>query len=489
MRTNTTFERSAFSLVEMMAAMTVLSIMVVGVGSTLVIASRAVDDGTAVNAQIPEARDIGDLIMADFSDAIAITERTATAITITVPDRDNNGDDETLRYEWDGTAGGIVTRQYNGGTVVTIAEDVHRFDLTYLTRTVKPPPQACCYIDGTCIDESPDDCTSNGGLAKGKNTECETTDCVGACCVENGSCVDTTELHCTINPGNRYRGDGSRCAENACPNALRVLFVTDDSVATDGESDTAALIESWGFVTTMIEDAAAQGDFDTAVANQQVVYIAEGVAQGDLDTKLKNAAIGIVIGESDFHDEFGVSEMGGDHNDTQIEVTDNSHYITQAFPLGVLTVATTSDHIAYFEAELAPEATSLANQPGDAAKITLIVLDEGDALYGGGVAAGRRVALPIGAFASTDLNDDGKTLLKRSLEWASEESGGGVVAVCGNSTCDAGENPCNCSSDCGSRTLIEQALFNCGDGVDNDCDGNADCSDTDCALALNCLRG
>ncbi|NOX59457.1 MAG: type II secretion system protein [Planctomycetes bacterium] len=179
MRHRRTSHCSAFTLVEMMAAMTVLSILVVGVSGTLVIASRAVDDGTAVNAQIPEARDVGDIIMADLSDALAFTERTVNAVTFTVPDRDKDGTEETIRYVWDGISGGTVTREYNGGAASVIADDVYGFDLTFLTRTVRPSPQACCYTDGTCADEVPDDCTSNGGAAMGSNSVCSTSDCSG----------------------------------------------------------------------------------------------------------------------------------------------------------------------------------------------------------------------------------------------------------------------------------------------------------------------
>lgn len=486
MRRDAPTKRNAFSLVEMMAAMTVLSILAVGIGATMTIASRAVDDGTAVNAQIPEARNIGDVIIADLNDALTITEHTVNTIAFTVPDRDDDGEVETIRYAWLSKGDKSLTREYNGGSAVTIAEDVQHFDLTYITRTVKPPPRACCYADGSCADESPDDCTSNGGLAKDRNTLCESTDCIGACCMDNGSCVDTTELKCTLDVDNRYRGDGSRCADQACPNALRVIFVTNNAAPAASESDTAGLIESWGFTTTMIEDAAPQGDYDTAVAGHDVVYVAEGVSQSDLGTKLKTAAIGVVFGERDFHDEFGVSENDGDYNDTQIDVTDSTHYITESLSDGVLVIATNQSNITYLEAELAPGATFLAIQPDDSSKMTLVVLDEGDDLYGGGVAAGRRVALPIGEFGSVDLNDDGKTLFKRSLEWASGEGDDGPAPVCGDSTCDAGEDPCTCPSDCGTQTLNEQASFNCDDGIDNDCDGDADCSDSDCDADASC---
>jgi hypothetical protein len=50
--------------------------------------------------------------------------------------------------------------------------------------------------------------------------------------------------------------------------------------------------------------------------------------------------------------------------------------------------------------------------------------------------------------------------------------------VCGDGTCDPGETQCNCSNDCGIPAFSE---MNCSDGVDNDCDGQTDLDDPDCA--------
>lgn len=50
-------------------------------------------------------------------------------------------------------------------------------------------------------------------------------------------------------------------------------------------------------------------------------------------------------------------------------------------------------------------------------------------------------------------------------------------AFCGDGNCDAGEDPCNCEVDCGAPPAFETL---CDDGIDNDCDLNADCEDPDC---------
>jgi hypothetical protein len=61
---------------------------------------------------------------------------------------------------------------------------------------------------------------------------------------------------------------------------------------------------------------------------------------------------------------------------------------------------------------------------------------------------------------------------------------------CGNGSCDAGETPCNCAADCGMPPSNELAQSTCADGVDNDCDGYADCADPDCAGdAVACPNG
>jgi hypothetical protein len=50
--------------------------------------------------------------------------------------------------------------------------------------------------------------------------------------------------------------------------------------------------------------------------------------------------------------------------------------------------------------------------------------------------------------------------------------------VCGEGTCDPGEDSCNCPADCGPPPTNET---DCADSFDNDCDGLIDCED-----ALDC---
>ncbi|MCH8150552.1 MAG: hypothetical protein IH987_21680 [Planctomycetes bacterium] len=49
---------------------------------------------------------------------------------------------------------------------------------------------------------------------------------------------------------------------------------------------------------------------------------------------------------------------------------------------------------------------------------------------------------------------------------------------CGDGSCGAGEDQCNCAADCGSPPASET---NCSDANDDDCDGDTDCADADCS--------
>jgi sialate O-acetylesterase len=70
-----------------------------------------------------------------------------------------------------------------------------------------------------------------------------------------------------------------------------------------------------------------------------------------------------------------------------------------------------------------------------------------------------------------------------------EVSPGVSEPVCGDGSCDPGEDRCSCSGDCGMPPSAESV---CDDGLDEDCDGGADCADPtgecDADPACDCLE-
>jgi hypothetical protein len=114
------------------------------------------------------------------------------------------------------------------------------------------------------------------------------------------------------------------------------------------------------------------------------------------------------------------------HTDVQI----NSHALTTGFATGDLTLFTSSQPQHTLTLLIAAGGTPLTYTPISKrnTRIGLFCLDKGDAIYPLGEAAGARVKLPWGdsGFDFGSLNDNGKTILQRSLEWA---SGSAVTAT------------------------------------------------------------
>ncbi|TWT88907.1 hypothetical protein Mal64_23970 [Pseudobythopirellula maris] len=128
--------RRGYTLAELLVASSLGSTLVVGLTSSLYLASQALDfdDGGAANRL--EANAIVQRIARDARTAVSITELSATEITLIVPDRDGDGSTETVRYAWGGEPGDPLTEEYNGGEAMTLVAGVQSFDLGYAARAM-----------------------------------------------------------------------------------------------------------------------------------------------------------------------------------------------------------------------------------------------------------------------------------------------------------------------------------------------------------------
>jgi hypothetical protein len=79
------------------------------------------------------------------------------------------------------------------------------------------PPEACCFLDGTCLDLPPDTCLAEGGDPKGPGSSCGTTSCpeLGACCYW-GTCYGLTDEGGCRGPDEIWYA-GQTCDEITCP--------------------------------------------------------------------------------------------------------------------------------------------------------------------------------------------------------------------------------------------------------------------------------
>jgi len=128
--------RRAFTLVEVVVSLAIMSILIMALGSTLILASNALPSEDDPALHVIDASRGANSIAEELRTAIHITERSTHAITFTVADRNGDGIWERIRYAWSGTAGDPVTRQYNNSNAVAIIDNVHQFDLAYELETV-----------------------------------------------------------------------------------------------------------------------------------------------------------------------------------------------------------------------------------------------------------------------------------------------------------------------------------------------------------------
>lgn len=208
--------------------------------------------------------------------------------------------------------------------------------------------------------------------------------------------------------------------------ANRLMFVVTNSTSMSSQDQAKQTqFEAWGYTVTLIDDAEVQANYDAAVAVNDVAYISEEVSSGSVSTKMRDSAIGIVSEEGYLNDEIGFSSGRTEYTETQIDITDNSHYITSLFSTGLLTISSGSTALASATGTIAGGGQTLAERPSSS-EVTMMVIETGGALDGGGTAPARRVLLAGGSdgFDFTLRNNDGLTITRRALKWAAVDEGG-----------------------------------------------------------------
>ncbi len=135
-----------FTLVEMAISMGVSSLIMVAVGSALLFAVKAMPQTDSPTQVGIRAGEIAGEFVTELQYAVTINTYSPRLVEFTVADRDGDEVPELIRWEWTGTSGAPLTRQYNGGNPITQLEDVETFDLSYglqaLSREVTPDDES-----------------------------------------------------------------------------------------------------------------------------------------------------------------------------------------------------------------------------------------------------------------------------------------------------------------------------------------------------------
>lgn len=133
-------EPRTFTLVELILSTAIMSILMAGLASAILIASHALPSRNTPTDALLKASDVAERMAGELYCALTFTERTGTSLEFTLADRDADLAPETIRYAWSGTAGDPLTRRYNGGAVAHVLDDVQEFALSYDLKTVIEQP-------------------------------------------------------------------------------------------------------------------------------------------------------------------------------------------------------------------------------------------------------------------------------------------------------------------------------------------------------------
>jgi prepilin-type N-terminal cleavage/methylation domain-containing protein len=126
---------AGFTLVEVVLTVVIVAVIMLGIQSAMLLAGRANPDRSSTAAMILRVADAADQLRGDLAYATSITSTSPTSVEFAVPDRNNDGSPETIRYSWSGVAGDPLMRSINARSPVAIAADVRELQFVYDRRS------------------------------------------------------------------------------------------------------------------------------------------------------------------------------------------------------------------------------------------------------------------------------------------------------------------------------------------------------------------
>ncbi|NNM24500.1 MAG: prepilin-type N-terminal cleavage/methylation domain-containing protein [Phycisphaerales bacterium] len=354
--------RHGFTLIELILATGITTLLVGGLASAILLATRSIDTGVSPVADTRSANDTLDWIETDL--AFATTAETSPhELALTVPDR-NDADllPETIVYRWSGIPGDPLLRRYNADPEVTIASAVTDLEFFPPTRTTEP-----------------------------------------------------SQVPPALDPSSwGYFG-----GDDGILNAAVLMVITDAASPSLQSVQRQSMLESWSAVVTLISANATKASFDAAIPAADVVYITQECDELEIGNKLRDAPIGVVSEPTRLHDEQGFATTADTRSQAAVSIIDTTHDITAGMATGNMTVQDAARKLTRLQDDLAVSLVTLGEVSGDPA---LALLESGGIREDSTTSPSRRVNLPFGGsdFDFDLLNANGLALVRRSLEWASE---------------------------------------------------------------------
>lgn len=126
-------DRRGFSLVEMLVALAMMTILILSLGSVVALATKAIPPATPPASDTTATHDALRALAAELELASDITVATATKLEFKVADRNSDGSSETICYTWSGSAGDPLYRKYNSATAEVFLTSVNALAFAYST--------------------------------------------------------------------------------------------------------------------------------------------------------------------------------------------------------------------------------------------------------------------------------------------------------------------------------------------------------------------
>ena len=218
-----------------------------------------------------------------------------------------------------------------------------------------------------------------------------------------------------------------------------VMVVNDPASLSPEDTDRYSLLAQWGWKVHLLRAKPEPDEFDAAVDGVHVVYFpAHTKLESEVKNPLKARSLPVVVEHSKLVDELRIA--GGESKSFEAQsirikeltrtVTDESgaehtevykHFIAEPFPVGELTICKGPAELLRLDGKVIGT-TALATRVGVPDHIAFSFLESGALQEDKRPARARRVALPWGKkdfdFSIGSLNENGHTLLQRSLDWA-----------------------------------------------------------------------
>ncbi len=203
------------------------------------------------------------------------------------------------------------------------------------------------------------------------------------------------------------------------------MVVPDSANLTAQDTARKNQLQNWGYIVNLVDAGAAQAVYDAAATANSIFYVTAPCASASVSTKINAKTCGIVCEQGLLAGTMLMSSAAGTTaTGTSVNITNNSHYITNTLTTGSKTIATSAQPIWTYGGTLGTGVTSLTAGP------SLITIDRGAKLSGGTSSPGQRVFLPWGgAMDFTQLNATGLTILQRSIDWAGTPAVSAIVGV------------------------------------------------------------